>query len=111
MRKRNKLITVHLNDEENAALIKGAEKANLTKSEFVRRKAANVKINTVPPLDYKTLCTKAERINDSLEKTLHFISSTKSIPEQVIEDQLDEVRSFIDEIKKELNNKERKNNE
>ncbi len=111
MRKRNKLITVHLNDEENAALIKIAEKSNLTKSDFVRQKSAKSKINTVPPLDYNTLCTKAEIINNSLEKTLHFISSSKSIPEQVIEDQLDEVRSIIDEIKKELNNKERKNNE
>ena len=109
MRKRNKLITVHLNDEENAALIKGAEKANLTKSEFVRRKAANIKINTVPPLDYDTLYAKAKEINTSLEKTLHFISSSKTIPVQVVKNQLDEVRNLIDVVNDELSKNKRRN--
>ena len=102
MRVRNKQFKLHLNDEEKEQLVKEAAKAGLTKSEFIRRKIADKKINTLPSVNYDELYAKAKGISNSLEKVLKFIYSSKSIPAQAVEDCLVEVNDLLDKTRKEF---------
>lgn len=78
MRKRNCRLEVRFSDGELASLAAKAEKAGLSKGEFVRQAVQGVEVREAPTADVRRLIWEVRRVGYNLEQVLK-IANTRGL--------------------------------
>ena len=102
MRRRNRHISVWMNDKEYTKLKKKATAAGLCIDPFIRKLVAGTEIKPKPPEEYAKLLRELSAIGNNINQIAHMANYRKGISDAEIQEAASLARQAFDLVKQRL---------